>query len=185
MVHRKALVAPAIAALIVIGACDSPHSPLPTAPPAASTVALSEAPSLSKSSPRRGVLHATKACPDYHGNAGEFCSITSSNLGEIEVGSKIYYASPLVDGKMDGDLILVPPGNGNSVAFGHVVLDVTTATPGALVTFSGGTGTFTHFTATIVVTPLDRLKPDFVNWNWDGPYSFVEGRDEREHGGRP
>jgi hypothetical protein len=127
------------------------------------------------------VLHATKACPDFHGNAGDFCSITSSNVAEIAVGSKIYYASPLVDGKMDGELTLVPPGNGKSIAFGHVVLDVTTTTPGALVTFSGGTGKFRHFRATIVVLPLDRLNPDFVNWNWDGPYSFAH----RDDGERP
>lgn len=174
MIHRIALGSPAIAALIIIGACDGPASPLSTAPPSSSAMSAAEAPSLSSSSPRTGELHATKACPDYHGNAGDFCSITSSNVAMIEVGSTVFYAKALVDGKMDGDLILVPPGNDNSVAFGHVILDVTTATPGALVTFSGGTGKFRHFSATIIVTPLDRLHPDFVNWNWDGPYSFAE-----------
>lgn len=177
MMHRLALGAQAIVALVVLTACDGNGSTVPTSPPVSSTVSAGEA-SFSRS-PRSGRLHATKACPDYHGNAGEFCSITSSNLREIEVGSKIYYASPLIDGKMDGELTLIPPGNGNSVAFGHVALDVTTATPGAIVTFSGGTGKFTHFSATIVVTPLDRLHPDFVNWNWDGTYSFADD-DDRE-----
>jgi hypothetical protein len=184
MIERNALGAAATIALIVIGACDGRSSPIPTAPPTSSAVSAGEAPLFSKSSPRSGVLHATKACPDYHGNAGDFCSITSSNLADVEVGSKIYYASPLVDGKLNSDLILVPPGNGNSVAFGHVALDVTTSPPHGLVTFSGGTGKFRHYSASIVVSPLDRLNPDFVNWNWDGPYSFAGRADEPEEGER-
>lgn len=128
-------------------------------------VAAGQAPSFSKSSPRRGARHATKACPEYHSNAGDFRSITSSNLDVIEVGSKIFYASLLVDGKLDSDLTLVPQGNGKSVAFGHLTLDVTTTPPHGVLTFSGGTGKFRHFSATIVVTPVDVLNPDFVNWN--------------------
>jgi len=184
MIHRIALAAQAMVALTVLSACDGSGSLVPTAPPARSTVSSGEAPSFTKSSPRSGVLHATKTCPDYRGNAGDFCTITSSNLEEVEVGSKIYYAKPLVDGKLDSDLVLVPPGNGNSVAFGHVALDVTTTPPHGLVTFSGGTGKFRHFSATIVVSPLDRLNPDFVNWKWDGPYSLVDRHDESEDGER-
>jgi hypothetical protein len=184
MIERKALGAAATIALIVIGACDGRSSPIPTAPPASSAVSAGEAPLFSKSSPRNGVLHATKACPDYHGNAGDFCSITSSNVEMIEVGSKVFYASPLLDGKLDSDLILVPPGDSKSVAFGHVMLDVTTSPPHGLVTFAGGTGKFRHFSASIVVLPVDRLNPDFVNWNWDGPYSFAGRADEPEDGER-
>jgi hypothetical protein len=185
MIHRKALGAPAIAALIIISGCDGRGSPVPTAPPASFTVAAGQAPSFSESKSRMGVLHATKACPEYHGNAGDFCSITSSNVEVIEVGSKVFYARPLVDGKLDSDLILVPPGNGKSVAFGHVTLDVTTTPPHGLVTFSGGTGKFRHFSATIVVSPLDRLNPDFVNWKWEGPYNFADRDADREDGQRP
>src|SRR4051794_1347084 len=105
MIRRNALGAGATIALFVIGACDGGGSAIPTAPPASSAVSRGEAPSFSKSS-RSGVLQATKACPDYHGSAGDFCSITSSNLADVEVGSRIYYASPLVDGKLDSDLIL-------------------------------------------------------------------------------
>jgi len=183
MIHRIALVAQAIVALTVLGGCDR-SNPAATAPGNSAISLSDDASSLSNSSPRSGVLHATKSCPDYKGNAGDFCSITSSNLGDIEVGSKIYYAKPLVDGRLDSDLILVPPGNGNSIAFGHVVLDVTTMPPHGLVTFSGGTGKFRHFTATINVSPIDRLNPDFVNWNWDGPYSLAERENDRENGAR-
>ena len=100
MIHRLVLGGAGIAALITIGACDGPASPLSTAPSVSSAIAAREAPSLSQSSPRSGVLHATKACPDYHGNAGDFCSITSSNVAMIEPGSKVFYAKPLVDGSM-------------------------------------------------------------------------------------
>jgi hypothetical protein len=129
------------------------------------------------------VLHATKECSEYFGNPGEFCTITSSNLKQIEVGSRVFYAKALAGGKLDSDLVLVPPGRGNSKAFGHVTLDLTTSPPQGLVTFSGGTGKFKHFHATIVVSPLDPLNPDFVNWKWDGPYSFSDKDDDSDEGG--
>jgi hypothetical protein len=184
MIHRIVPGAHAIVAIFVLGACDGTGSPLPTAPPAASRVSSGEAPSLSKSSPRSGILHASKECSDYRGNAGEHCSITASNVREIEIGSTIYYSSRLVDGKLDSDLILVPPGNGKSVAFGHVTLDLTTTPPHGLVTFSGGRGKFSDFSATVVVSPLNPLNPDFVNWKWDGPYSFVDRHGDSEDGER-
>jgi hypothetical protein len=34
--------------------------------------------------PRSGDLHVTKECSEYKGLAGDFCTITSSNLEEIE-----------------------------------------------------------------------------------------------------
>ena len=41
---------------------------------------------------RSGDLQLTKECSEYKGRAGEFCTITSSNLEEIEAGAKIIYA---------------------------------------------------------------------------------------------
>jgi hypothetical protein len=58
---------------------------------AAALVAAALAPSVSASSPRRGDLNGTKECSGYTGAAGSFCTITSSNLAAIEVGSKITY----------------------------------------------------------------------------------------------
>jgi hypothetical protein len=121
----------------------------------------------SESSPRSGALHVTKNCSEYRGNPGEFCTITSSNLAEIPVDSRVVYAGQLTDGKLDSDLILVPPGRGNSMAFGHVKLDL--AEGRGSVTFSGGTGKFTHFHASLAVTPLP---PDPADWQWDGRYSL-------------
>ena len=57
---------------------------VPTGPSATAAVAAG-APSLS-ASPRSGELHVTKECGDYLGNAGDFCTITSSNVKAIEVG---------------------------------------------------------------------------------------------------
>jgi hypothetical protein len=43
-------------------------------------------------SPRSGPLHATNECSQHNGHAGSFCTITSSNLRAIDVGSKVIYA---------------------------------------------------------------------------------------------
>ena len=52
-------------------------------------------PSALASSPRSGDLTATKECSGFNGNAGSFCTITSSNLAAIGVGSKIVYLNRL------------------------------------------------------------------------------------------
>jgi hypothetical protein len=115
---------------------------------------------------RSGDLHVTKDCPDYHGNAGEFCTITSSNIPAIRRGMRVYYASAadFAAGILDSDLVLDGPGNNN--AFGHVVLDTGTFT--GVVTFSGGTGRFSHFHA----GPLAVACPAFPACSWDGTYAF-------------
>ena len=58
-----------------------------TAPGIEGTVRPAVAPSLS-ASPRSGDLHVTKECSEFNGTAGTFCTITSSNLEAIEVGSR-------------------------------------------------------------------------------------------------
>ena len=64
----------------------------------------------------------TKECSAYKGLAGDFCTITSSNLEEIEVGSKVVYAQAAGAGSLDTDVVL-DAGPGNTAA-GHVVLDL-------------------------------------------------------------
>jgi len=122
---------------------------------------------VSASSPRTGDLHVTKNCKDYHGAAGEFCTITSSNLNAIKAGSRVVYASAAGDptpGMLDSDLVVDGPGN--NAAFGHVVLNLTTHT--GVVTFSGGTGEFSHFRA----GPIAVACPALPDCSWDGPYGF-------------
>jgi hypothetical protein len=120
------------------------------------------------SSPRNGELHVTKNCSHYTGAAGSYCTITSSNLNAIKVGSRVVYASaadftPDVL-KLDSDLVIDGPGH--NAVFGHVVLDLSTFT--GVVTLSGGTGKFTHFHA----GPIAVACPAFPGCSWDGPYSF-------------
>ena len=111
----------------------------------------------------------TKECSAYTGQPGSYCTISASDVKEIEAGSRVIYAGALVNKKLDSDLILNPPGPGNNIAFGHVVLDLTTTPPRGVVTFSGGTGKFTHFNASILVTPQNLATH---SWNWDGQFSF-------------
>ena len=108
----------------------------------------------------------TKNCRDYTLGAGSFCTITSSNLEAIKAGSRVFYASAadLTAGVLDSNLVIDGPGNNN--AFGHVVLDLSTLS--GVVTFSGGTGRFTHFHA----GPIAVACPAFPDCSWDGPYSF-------------
>jgi hypothetical protein len=112
---------------------------------------------------RSGDLHVTKECSEYAGGAGDFCTITASNLEEISPGSKVIYAEAAGKGTLDTDVVL-DAGSGNT-ARGHVILDLE-ANKGTA-TFSGGTGTFAGFDAHADITAdADGL------WHWAGTYSF-------------
>jgi hypothetical protein len=130
-------------------------------------LALATAPSVLASSPRSGDLHITKECSQYTGLAGSFCTITSSNLDAIAVGSRVLYYQASGTTVLDSDIALVVgPGN---LALGHVYL------PGngpGLVTVSGGTGKFVHFHITAVVSTNDPLG---IVWQWDGTFLFGPG----------
>ena len=116
-------------------------------------------------SPRSGEVHVTKECSAYTGAEGEYCTVTSSNLAAIPVGSKVIYLSALTFPILDTNIVLDPPGPGNNKAFGHVYLDLSTGAGEA--TFSGGTGKFTWFYASVDVSALGG--PD---WAWEGTYHF-------------
>jgi hypothetical protein len=172
MNRRRGLVAVAFIASAVIAGCDNQPSTLsPTSPStrAASTADQSGTASSSLAAERTGTLHMTKTCPQYTGLPGSFCTIPSSDLKEMPAGSRVVYAGPLANGRLDSDLYLDPPGPGNNRAFGHVLLDLTVTPPHGVITFSGGTGKFTHFNATIQVAPLVGVPK---SWTWDGSYSF-------------
>lgn len=116
----------------------------------------------SAAGPRSGDLHATKNCLGFTGDPGSYCVITSSNLPQIEVGTRINYLQPPLLLTPGGtDVILDPPGPGNNMAFGNCSLAV------GLCTFWGGTGKFEHFQGSVAVTPLGGY-----DWAWDGTYSF-------------
>jgi hypothetical protein len=124
------------------------------------------APASASASPRTRALHITKECSEFNGTAGSFCTITSSNLRAIPVGSRVFYLDPVfTTSGLDTDFVLYT-GPGNS-AFGHVTLAVPNG-PGA-VTLNGGTGKFRHFHARAAVTFISG-----VDWAWNGTYHFSD-----------
>ena len=117
-------------------------------------------------SPRTRVLHVTKECSEFQGQAGGFCTITSSNLKTIPIGSRVFYLEAPGTNGLDTDIVLYT-GPGNS-AFGHVVLNFATGT--GTVTLNGGTGKFKDFHARVAVSFIgDSTHPD---WAWNGTYHF-------------
>ncbi len=129
---------------------------------AAASLVLGLAPGVA-ASPRGGDLHVTKECSEYTGEAGSFCTFTSSNIKAIEPGDRIVYAQAAGPGSLDTDVVIVAgPGN---IAAGHCTL-VFESLPGRC-TFSGGTGTFTHFHASVTVS-VDATGL----WHWEGTYRF-------------
>lgn len=125
-------------------------------------------------SERNGHLRVTKECSEYTYAAGSFCTITSSNIPEIKVGSKVVYdqAFGIPTGMLDSNVVL-DAGNGNR-AVGRCTLDGATGL--GLCTFSDGTGQFTGFHARVDVTYVGG-----PNWTWNGTYSFSPGgKDNRD-----
>jgi hypothetical protein len=164
MMYRVAL---PVLALLVAGACSERNPISPGAGAALATI-------VERDAERSGYLHAVKNCENYHGLAGQSCTLTSTSLKQIPAGSLVTYASALVGTPFESDIIIYPPGPGNSVAFGHVYLDLVTRT--GVATINGGTGQFKHFSATITITKLATINGR--DWSWDGPYSFNNRGDE-------
>jgi hypothetical protein len=146
-------------------------------------------PRVAQADERSGELHVTKNCSAFTFDAGSFCTITSSNLPEIEVGSKILYTQALVGCDNGGTTYpcpapLVTPEGGyisldsNAVlyvgtgnwAVGRCTLDSTGNL--GLCTFSDGIGPLSGFHARVHVSSMDG-----VNYSWNGTYSFSRDHD--------
>jgi hypothetical protein len=155
MIHRKLLMGSAIIGSVIVTACSDTTAPTQLAPGASESA-------------RSGIFHVVKNCSDYHGLAGDTCTIMSSTLKQLE-GATITYASGAdLNGLLNTDVVLDPPGPGNNAAFGHCELSLVTGI--GVCTFSGGTGKFTWFHARADVSPLGGL-----NFAWDGTYRFGPG----------
>jgi hypothetical protein len=136
---------------------------------AAVTLSLSQGIiAVSASNAQNGQLHVTKDCTGYQGLAGQSCTIKSSNLGEIKVGSKVFYDqnANIPAGLLDSNIVL-DSGYGNR-AVGRCTLD--SATGRGLCTFSDGIGQFAGFEARVDVSPPTSSNDPY--WHWDGTYSF-------------
>jgi hypothetical protein len=165
MLHRHLLMATAITASVVITGCSDTTAPKNVVPGLPAAAMNGHNGDRDENESRSGALHVTKECSQYTRLAGGFCTITSSNLKAIKVGTRVVYAVASGPTVLNSDVVLDPPGRGHSTAFGHVVLDL--ATGQGVVTISGGTGKFRWFHANVVVSSLGR-----PNWAWDGTYSF-------------
>ena len=117
---------------------------------------------------RSRALHVRKECSQYTGLADSYCTITSSNVRAIPVGSRVVYLQAAAATSLDSDIVVVAgPGN---YALGHVRLDFVTST--GEVTIWGGTGHLAHLHARAAVSALGG-----PNWAWDGTYRFGEHQD--------
>ena len=124
---------------------------------------------LASATPRSGTLEGGQGVLELHGRAGFVLHVLflERRLGP---GRHEYPLSPAESNSSDA--ILDPPGPGNNKAFGYCNL------PDGLngvCTFTGGTGKFTHFRATITVSYLGEL-----NYHWEGPYSFSPQVTQRQ-----
>ena len=120
----------------------------------------------SAASPR--TLDVEKECSEYTGQAGSFCTITTSNLSAIEVGSRVVYLSAAGDPAAGFLISDIRVHSGESIATGQVRLNLSTLT--GVVTLSGGTGVFANFRATVKV--VCDWPANYPNCSWVGPYSF-------------
>ncbi len=110
---------------------------------AALAFSASAASSQNRSPQATKAFHATKDCSGFTGLAGAFCTIRSSNVKAVKVGSKIFYFQMAGKTALNSDIaIYVGPGN---VATGHCLLRFATGV--GLCTISDGTGTLAGFHA--------------------------------------
>ena len=113
-------------------------------------------------------FHATKDCSGFTGLVGAYCTIRSSNVKALKVGSKIFYVQAASKTALDSDIVIYVKRG--SVATGHCLLP--SATGVGLCTISDGTGTLAGFQLRVRVT-ADSSIPKL--WHWDGTYSFSRG----------
>jgi hypothetical protein len=114
-------------------------------------------------------FHLTKECSGFPGTTpGGYCTIRSSNVKAIKVGSKIFYFQPDTKTGTNSDMVIYA-GRG-TVATGHC--DVASATGLGLCTISDGTGALAGFHMRVHVSP-DKTVPNL--WRWDGTYGFGRG----------
>jgi hypothetical protein len=129
---------------------------------------VSAASSQNQASQGTKAFHATKDCSGFTGLVGAYCTIRSSNVKAVKVGSKIFYVQKAGRTALDSDIVIyVGPG---SVATGHCLLRF--ATGAGLCTISDGTGTLAGLNLRVRVTASSSI-PKL--WHWDGTYSFNRG----------
>lgn len=135
---------------------------------AASILAVTaSAQSGARANDRARPFHLTKTCPpsQYQGQIGGYCTVTSSNVPAIPVGTMIFYAQAAGPTSLDSDVILYA-GRGKT-ATGHCELEFATGL-GRCRLF-GGTRTLEDIRARVDVSYLGGY-----DWAWDGTYTFED-----------
>ena len=115
---------------------------------------------------KSGFLKVTKECSGFTGQPGSFCTITSSNITVIPVGSNLFYSQPGGTPGVGLDSNVVLDAGGGNKAVGRCTLDGATGL--GLCTFSDGTGRLAGFSARVDVSP----PTDGIHWKWVGTYEF-------------
>jgi hypothetical protein len=113
-------------------------------------------------------FHATKDCSGFTGLVGAYCTIRSSNVKALKVGSKIFYVQVGSRTALDSDTVIYVERG--SVATGHCFLRHATGV--GLCTMSDGTGTLAGLRLRVRVK-ADASIPGL--FHWDGTYSFNRG----------
>jgi hypothetical protein len=116
-----------------------------------------------------GQLHLIKNCNNYTGQSGSYCTIVSSNLAQISMGTRVFYdqAFGIPDpnppgGMLDSNVVLYA-GTGDW-AVGRCTLDGNIGL--GLCTFSDGVGKLSGLHARLAVAPASGAN----NYSWNGPY---------------
>ena len=124
---------------------------------------------------QNGPVHITKDCGSYTGLAGGYCTIVSSNVPAIPMGSTVFYDQaagipaplpPPASGMLDSNVVLYV--GFNDWAVGRCTLNIDGST--GLCTFSDGVGPLAGFSARVNVSFVGGT--DGAVYAWDGTYSF-------------
>jgi hypothetical protein len=135
---------------------------------AALSLSASAASSQSQAPGATKPFHATKDCSGFTGLVGAYCTIRSSNVKALKVGSKIFYVQEAGKTALDSDTVIYVKRG--SVATGHCYLGHASGV--GLCTMSDGTGTLAGFRLQVRVRASSSI-PKL--WHWDGTYSFNRG----------
>ena len=132
---------------------------------AAFGLCVSAASSQNQAPRKTKAFHATKDCSGFSGLVGAYCTIRSSNVKALKVGSKIFYVQVAGQTSLDSDTVIYVKRG--SVATGHCFLR--SATGVGLCTISDGTGTLAGLNLRVRVKASSSI-PKL--WHWDGTYGF-------------
>jgi hypothetical protein len=122
------------------------------------------APSVSASTPH--TLTLVKDCSKFTGAVPSYCTVTTSNVAAIPVGSRIWYYGPVISSSVFLSSTIVINDGHHNTATGYCNLDARSGV-GLCIVWKG-TGTLTGFHA-IVNVSVDQAGL----WHYDGRYYFT------------